>query len=116
MAGGNKPNALLKQYEDQAERRARIRYQTMLDIENEIGLIAYIISCDDEFDLTHDQAGSILQDFFKTKQDVAAAIVADDDPQLIHTKSDIARRLKDTLGPDNWKRYRCMFPLLKEYW
>lgn len=116
MAGGGKPNPLLQKYEMQAEQRAKVRYQAMLDVENEIGLIAYVLACDDQFDLTPDQAGDIVHGFLGAKRGVASAIASDEDEHLVYTKYDLARRLKQTLGPENWQKYRYLFPLLKEYW
>ena len=113
---GVKTNPLLAKYEANAEAKARARYQVQLSMENEFNLIAHILACDEEFEPNHDQIGRVLNGFFESKQDVAAAILKDDDKQLEHTRCDIARRLKQTLGPDNWQKYKHLFLLLQEFW
>ena len=110
----SKTNPLLASY----EARLETRYQARLSINSEIDLIAHLISCNEDLKVGPGRAEKALNGFLETKLQVAEEILADSksDKELLHTKRDIAARLKQILGPENWLKYQEMFPLLQEYW
>ena len=112
MAGKNKQNPLLASFEAKLE----ARYSAQLDINAEIDLIAHMISCNEDLKVGPGRAEKVLNGFLESKMDVMTAIVEDEDKELVYTKHQIAQRLKQIMGPENWKKYHTYFPLLKEYW
>lgn len=115
MAGKkNKQNPLLASFEAKLEQR----YQARLDVNAEIDLIAHIISCNEDFQVGPGRAPKAINGFLETKLEIAESTLADskDDPDLWKTKRDVAKRLKQILGPENWKKYQYMFPLLEDFW
>lgn len=112
---GKKPNAFLQELERKYDSKYKALYDIQLDIHSELNLMAHIIACDDDFELDEEKAGQILNGFLETKLQIADSIVSDD-KDLVYSKYDIARRLKQIFGPEGWKKYCQFFPLLKEYW
>lgn len=106
-----KKNPLLEAFEAKLERN----YQLRLAHNNEIGMLGLIIAADDE---EIPDVGGLLFRFIETKMQIAKDIVTDsrDDKTLTYTRADIARRVKQVLGEEDWERYKELFPLLKEYW
>lgn len=106
-----KPNPLLASFEAMKERE----YQLRLAHNSEIGMLGLIISADDE---GIEDVGGLLFRYIETKMQIAKDIVTDsvDDKTLTYTRADIARRVKQVLGEEDWERFRELFPLLREYW
>lgn len=106
-----KNNPILEAHERILERG----YQLRLAHNNEIGMLGMIIAADDE---EIENVGGLLFRFIETKMQIAKDIVSDskDDKTLTYTRADIARRVKQVLGEEDWERFKELFPLLEEYW
>jgi hypothetical protein len=106
-----KPNPILAAHEAKLEKQ----YQLRLAHNSEIGMLALIISADDE---EVEDVGGLLFRYIEAKMQIANDIVTDskDDKTLTYTRADIARRVKQILSEEDWERYKELFPLLEEYW
>ena len=109
-----KPNPLLAQFEAKKE----AEFMGRLACNTEINLIAMLIAGNDLGFLGEKRADLLLAEVIEVKMQIADQLVSDakDDATLAYTKADLARRVKQILGPDGWERCKQLFPLLKEYW
>jgi hypothetical protein len=87
-----------------------------LHCNTEIEMITMLISTHNRLKVGPGRAGDLLAEHLDVKMQIADEIVKDDDPELIYTKRNLAVCLKSILGPDNWDKYKTLFPLLREYW
>lgn len=106
-----KKNPFLEAFEAKLE----AQYQLRLAHNSEIGMLGLIISADDE---GIEDVGGLLFRYLETKMKIARDIVTDskDDKELTYTRCDLARRVKQVLGEEDWERYKELLPLLEEYW
>ena len=107
-----KPNPLLAAYEAKLE----AEFQQRLAINSELELISDLIAANNELKVGKGRAGYFLAEKLDVKMQIATEIVKEDDPELIYTKHNLAKRLKSILGKESWMKYRELFPLLREYW
>ena len=116
MSGGRKPNPLITAI----EARKDAEWSGVVTRTEEIDLIAHIISCADDFQVGPGRAEKCLCGFLETRTDVAemilSAIDVDGDKEFLVPKRDIAWKLKNTMGPELWEKYKGFFPMVKEYW
>lgn len=106
----NKQNPFLAKLEAQ--------HQARLAINSEINMMAMLIAGNDLGFIGEKRADLLLAKHVETKMKLAEDLVADakDDKDLTYTKADLARRMKQILGPDGWIRCQKLFPLLRDYW
>lgn len=107
-----KQNPLLAAFEAQLTAEHRRREAIM----GEIDLMATIIGANNELHVGPGRAGFFTAEVLDVKMQIADSIIKEDDPELLYTKYHLARRLKEIYSPEDWLRYRELFPLLKEYW
>ena len=107
-----KPNPLLAAFEAQLTAEHRRREAIM----GEINLMATIIAANNELQVGPGRAGFFTAEVLDTKMQIADCIVREDDPELLYTKYHLAKRLKEIFSPEDWVKYRELFPLLMEYW
>lgn len=107
-----KPNPLLSAYEAKLE----AEFKQRLAINSELDLIADLIAANNELKVGKGRAGYFLAEKLDVKMQIATEIVKEDDPEMLYTKHNLAKRLKSILGEENWMKYRELFPLLREYW
>ena len=109
-----KQNPVLAAFEAKKE----AEFMGRLACNTEIGLIAMLIAGNDLGFIAEKRADVLLAEVIEVKMQIADQLVADakDDATLAYTKADLARRVKQILGPDGWNRCRELFPLLKDYW
>lgn len=110
-----KKNPILDAFEKKKEQEFAFRRRA----NEEISIIAMIIAADDSLEPEDPQMiGLMLDDYFSTKEILARDMLEDikSDREMVYTRCDLARRLKQTLGRDLWVKYRERFPLLREYW
>lgn len=106
-----KKNPILEAFEAKLE----AQYQLRLAHNSEISMLGLIIAADDE---NIENVGGLLFRYIETKMQIAKDIVSDskDDKTLTYTRCDLARRVKQVLGEEDWERFKELFPLLEEYW
>ena len=106
-----KSNPFLEAFEAKLE----AQYQLRLHHNSEIGLLALIIAADDK---EIPDVGGLVFRFLDVKMKIAEDIVKDakDDKTLTYTRCDLARRVKQVLGDEDWERFKGLLPLLEEYW
>lgn len=63
------------------------------------------------------QIGKLLDGYLKTKEILARDMLEDikADKEMVYTRFDLARRVKQSLGKNNWMKYRELLPLLEEF-
>lgn len=120
MAGGNKPNPMLAAFEAKIRAEEQAKARDQFETNSEIGLVAHIISCAEDFKVGPGRAERCLCGYLETKMSIAKmvtdAIDVDHDDEFLLPKRDIAWKLKDTLGPELWEKYKGFFPIVQEYW
>jgi hypothetical protein len=109
-----KQNPLLAAFEakKEAEFRGRLACNT------EINMMAMLIAGNNLGFVAEKRADLLLVEHVETKMKIADELLrdAEADKDLEYTKADLARRLKQILGPDGWARCRELFPMLRDYW
>lgn len=110
----NKPNPILAQFEAKKE----AEFTGRLACNTEINMMSALIAGNDLGFIAEKRADLLLARMVEVKMELATDLVADAkaDKSLTYTKADLARRLKQILGPDGWIRCRELFPLLRDYW
>lgn len=117
-----KPNPLLAQFEAQL----RAEHRALREAHAETHIIAMIIAANKELKVGPGRAGFFLAEYLDTEMQIAQKLIDDvgdsrkkggnGDPEFLTTKRDLAAELKRIFGPENWPKYRELFPILKEYW
>lgn len=102
----------LKEY----DRLKEAEFDERLARNTEIERIAMLMSGNEFGIIGQKRSGLLLEEQIDTKIQIAKAIMEDDNPDLIKVKHDIAKRLKATMGRENWEKHCHLFPLLREYW
>lgn len=110
----NKPNPILDAFEAKKE----AEFMGRLACNTEINLIAMLIAGNDLGFIAEKRADLLLAEVIETKMKIADDLLkdAETDKDLTYTKGDLARRVKQILGPDGWARCKQLFPLLRDYW
>ena len=109
-----KPNALLAAFEAKKE----AEFMNRLALNSEMNMIAMLIAGSDLGFIGEKRADLLLAQLVETKMQIAQDLLEDvkTDKEMVYTRADLARRLKQILGRDGWIRCRELFPLLRDYW
>lgn len=109
-----KPNPVLAAFEAKKE----AEFMDRLACNTEINMIATLIAGNRLGFLGEKRADLLLAEQMEVKSEIADILLKDakDDPNLTYTKADLARTVKQILGPDGWNRCKKLFPLLRDYW
>jgi hypothetical protein len=111
-----------------AKQRAKkeAEFAVRLAAHTEVKLMALLIAANRELKVGAGRAPFLLAEFIDVEAQIAQDILDDigdshkkhgnGDAEFLHTKKDLALTLKRILGPDAWKQYRELFPMLREYW
>ena len=107
-----------------AQQRAFHEQQRRLTAE--VDMIALLVSAHNELKVGPGRAGFLLAEYIDVKMRLAKELLEDvgdshqkggsGDPEFLRTKRDLAITLKGILGEENWKNYRELFPICREYW
>lgn len=114
----NKQNAFLAKLQAQAQAKESVKTSAHVEIDT----MAMLLAVHDRLQVGPGRADGCINDFLAWKLEIAEAIVqelAEDQSkkkELIIVKRDLAKRIKEILGPDAWERRKTLFPFLKEYW
>lgn len=109
-----KTNAYLAKLEAKQE----AKYHKMLDIHDEIDYMAMMLMLNDELHVGPGRADKLFNDFLARKMEIAEMVVADSqgDKEILHTKSQLAKRLAGIFGREHWPKRQGWFTMLKEFW
>ena len=101
-------------------------FSVRLAAHTEVKLMALLISANRELKVGAGRAPFLLAEFIDVEAQIAKDILDDigdshkkngnGDPEFLYTKRNLAVTLRRILGPDAWKQYRELFPMLREYW
>lgn len=115
MAGNN---AFLAKLQAQAQAKADIKAQTHVEMD----LIALLLFLNEKFQVGPGRADGCVNDFLAWKIEIAEAIDKEwredqsKQKEIVVVKRDLAKRLKEILGPSSWEKCKTLFPLLRDYW
>ena len=121
----NKQNPTLAAFEAKLRRefeeekaQMEANFKQRLDRNSEITMIATLIGGNRLGFLGEKRADLLIEETIDVKIQIAYNLLkdAETDPNLVHTKADLARSLKQILGAEGWERWKDLFPLLADYW
>lgn len=109
-----KQNPVLAAFEAKKE----AEFKGRLACNTELNMMATLIAGNDLGFVSTGRADLLLERLVEVKMQLAADLIADakDDKDLEHTKATLARRMRQILGPDAWRRCQGLFPMLRDYW
>ena len=113
-----KKNAFLEKLKAQAAAKESVKTQAHVEIDT----MALLLTVHDRLKVGPGRADDVVNDFLAWKMEIAEAIVKELDEdqskkkELIIVKRDLAKRIKEILGPESWEKRKTLFPFLEEYW
>ena len=113
-----KRNAFLDKLQSQAAARQEVKSNAHVEIDT----IAMLLAVNDELQVGPGRSGKVINAYLAYKMEIAEAIVKElgedmsKKKELIVVKRDLAVRLKEILGQENWEKYQTLFPMVKDYW
>lgn len=113
-----KQNTFLAQLQAQAQAKADIKAQTHVEMD----LIALLLFLHEKFQVGPGRADGCVNDFLAWKIKIAEAIDKEwqedqsKQKEIVVVKRDLAKQLKEILGPAGWEKCKTLFPLLRDYW
>lgn len=124
---GNKQNPVLAAFEAklrrefEEEKRLLVaqleeNFQARLACNSEINMIAMLIGGDRLKFLGEKRADQLIEEQIDVKMEIAQILLKDseDDPSLEHTRVDLARTIRQILGPEGWEKHKKLFPICCE--
>ena len=114
----SKKNAFLEKLKAQAAAKEAVKTEAHVEID----IMALILAIHDRLQVGPGRADGVVNDFLAWKMEIAEAIVKEFDEdqskkkELIIVKRDLAKRIKEILGPEAWEKRKTLFPFLKEFW
>lgn len=115
---GQQQNAFLNKLKAQAAAKESLKTEAHVEIDT----MAMLLSVHDRLKVGPGRAPDLVNDFLEWKLEIAEAItqeLAEDlskHKELVIVKRDLAKRVKEILGPEGWEKYKTLFPMLREYW
>ena len=113
-----KKNAFLEKLKAQAAANESVKTQAHVEIDT----MAMLLAVNEELNVGAGRAGFVLAAYLAAKMDIAKAITDELDEiqigkkEIIRTRRDLAKRIKEILGKENWEKYKTLFPFLREHW
>jgi hypothetical protein len=111
-------NAFLAKIQAQATAKERLRSYAHVEIDT----LAMLLAAHDELQVGPGRSGKLVNAFLAYKLEIAEEIEKELDEdhskrkELLVIRRDLAVRMKEILGQENWIKYRTLFPFLKDYW
>ncbi len=100
---------------DKFQRKLEAEYLGRLERLKEFSLASSLIAANDTLQVGPGRAKKFLDAQLAMLSEIAEMVVEDED-EMLHTKSQMARRLKEILGEESWSECCVLFPFLKEFW
>lgn len=113
-----KKNAFLANLKAQAEAKAAAKTETHVEIDT----IALLLSAHDVLKVGPGRAGTLLNSFLAWKLEIAEAIEKEwsedqsKKKEILVVRRDLAKLIREILGPEGWETWKTLFPFLHEYW
>lgn len=113
-----KRNAFLDKLQAQAAARQSVKTEAHVEIDT----IAMLLAVHDVCQVGAGRSGKVLNDFLAYKLEIAEAIIKELDEdqskkkEIVVLRRDLAVRLKEILGKENWEKYKTLFPFVRDYW
>ena len=109
-----KQNPMLAAFEAKLE----AQYKERLSCNDEINLISMLIAGSRLGFLGEIRGDLLIEEQIDVKMELVENLLQDakDDKDLTFTKADLARTLKQILGPEGWNKRKHLFKLLRDYW
>jgi hypothetical protein len=113
-----KQNAFLDKLRAQAEAKASVKASAHVEIDT----MAMLLAAHDVLKVGPGRADKLLNAYLAWKIEIAEEIVKELDEdlsekkELVMTPRDLAKNLKEILGPAGWEKAKTLFPFLREYW
>ena len=113
-----KQNAFLAKLQAQAAAKEAVKTEAHVEIDT----MAMLLSAHDRLQVGPGRADGLVNAFLAWKLEIAEAItqeLAEDlskHKELVVVKRDLAKRIKEILGPGGWEKWKTLFPMLREYW
>lgn len=113
-----KQNAFLAKLQAQAEAKAAVKAETHVEIDT----MALLLAAHEVLQVGPGRADKLLNSYLAWKIEIAEEIVKELDEdlskekELIIIRRDLAKNLKEILGPEGWEKAKTLFPFLREYW
>lgn len=122
-----KPNPILTAFEKKlraefALEKAQMKADHSAEIArlSELDLMAHIIAGNEDFNIGPGRARKCVDGYLETKLDIATAVVeeaeSDEQGEIVKTKYDLAKRIKQIVGPEFFEELKPSFPMLWEVW
>ena len=111
-------NAFLAQLRAQAAAREALKTEAHVEIDT----IAMLMAAHDRLQVGPGRAPGLVNDFLAWKIEIAEAILKELDEdqskqkEILIVRRNLAKNLKEILGPEGWEKYKTLFPFLREYW
>lgn len=113
-----KQNAFLAKLQAQAQARESVKTSAHVEIDT----IAMLLMVHDRLQVGPGRADGCINDFLAWKIEIAEAITKELEEdqskkkELLIVKRDLAKRIKEILGPVTWETRKTLFPMLRDYW
>ena len=113
-----KQNAFLAKLQAQAAAREAVKTEAHVEMDT----IAMLLSAHDVLQVGPGRAGRLINAYLAYKLEIAEEMVKELDEdmskrkEIIILRRDLAARLKEILGKENWEKYKTLFPFLRDYW
>lgn len=113
-----KKNAFLAKLQAQAAAKEAAKTEAHVEIDT----MAMLLAIHDRLQVGPGRASGVVNDFLAWKLEIAEAIMqelAEDQSkkkELLIVKRDLAKRIKEILGPEGWEKWKTLFPFLRDYW
>ena len=115
---GKPQNAFLAKIQAQAAAKERLKSHAHVEIDT----LAMLLAANDVLQVGPGRAGKLVNSFLAYKMEIAEEIEKELEEdlskrkELVVIRRDLAVRMKQILGQENWIKYRTLFPFLKDYW
>lgn len=104
------------------EAKAQAKEAQKTEAHVEIDTIALLMAAHDVFQAGPGRSGKLVNSFLAYKMEIAEEIIKELDEQegkkkeILVTRRDLAKNLKEILGKENWEKYKTLFPFVRDYW
>ena len=111
-------NAFLAKIQAQAAAKEKQKAYAHVEIDT----LALLLAAHDVLQVGPGRSGKLVNSFLAYKLEIAEEIekeLAEDlskRKELLVIRRDLATRMKEILGRENWVKYRTLFPFLRDYW